>query len=272
MSDGSGMDEDAEYEYEYEDEDNVEEDEQLTDGDFDEYDYDKDTKEYSNDGTTKAKEKAAADYIVPDGSYVLKDYSEICPMMDSLEMNVSSLLHVDKACAEILLQKLRWNCERLTDYFFADSDKVSLDAGVDLYVSEIITDRLQRLLSAANEAMGAFKVRDFLCRICGDEFSHSEGFAMGCNHWFCGTCYREYLKSQVNDGPSCITATCPEYKCCQAITSSVFEAMLDGEFLAKYKMYLTRNFIDSSKNMKYCPSPDCNKVAIGSGVTVRNIF
>jgi len=34
-----------------------------------------------------------------------------------------------------------------------------------------------------------------------------------------------------------------------------------------YDTYFVRNFIETCKNMKYCPAPGCEKVAVGSGVT-----
>ena len=60
-----------------------------------------------------------------------------------------------------------------------------------------------------------------------DEFEVScEGFAMGCNHWFCKPCYVKYLKAKVSDGPSCIMTKCPEYNCRNVLTDSVFKNLL----------------------------------------------
>ena len=33
-------------------------------------------------------------------------------------------------------------------------------------------------------------------------------------------------------------------------------------------MYIIQNFIDTSKNMRFCPAPGCEKVVVGSGITV----
>lgn len=35
----------------------------------------------------------------------------------------------------------------------------------------------------------------------------------------------------------------------------------------QYDTFFVRNFIETCKNMKYCPAPGCEKVAVGSGVT-----
>jgi hypothetical protein len=128
-------------------------------------------------------------------------------------------------------------------------------------------------------------------------------------------CYREYVRTQILDGPSCILMRCPQHKCLQRIsmnvvrllllantpttslssgqpaalisadnngpTSQSLSSLLTGapitgangdasysnvsdhrEVYEKYLMYLTRNYIETSRTMKYCPSPNCNKVAI----------
>mmetsp|Transcript_26231 Transcript_26231/g.25078 ORF Transcript_26231/g.25078 Transcript_26231/m.25078 type:complete len:353 (-) Transcript_26231:167-1225(-) len=38
----------------------------------------------------------------------------------------------------------------------------------------------------------------------------------------------------------------------------------------RYSMFVMRNYVETSKTMRYCPAPGCAKVAIGSGVTTVN--
>ena len=42
---------------------------------------------------------------------------------------------------------------------------------------------------------------------------------------------------------------------------------MTSEIYEKYDMYVTRNFIETSKNMRYCPAAGCDKVAVGSGIS-----
>ena len=67
--------------------------------------------------------------------------------------------------------------------------------------------------------------------------------------------------------PPCVHAHCPEYKCKQAITMSAVESLCSQETYEKYLMYITRNFIETSASMRWCPYPGCERVAIGSGIT-----
>mmetsp|Transcript_31805 Transcript_31805/g.70077 ORF Transcript_31805/g.70077 Transcript_31805/m.70077 type:complete len:376 (+) Transcript_31805:76-1203(+) len=94
-----------------------------------------------------------------------------------------------------------------------------------------------------------------------------DAFALGCGHSFCRACFSTYLTSQVGDGQACVIARCPEFKCAQLVTQAVFWGFLQTEAREQYDRYFVRNFIETCKNMKYCPAPDCGKIAAGSGIT-----
>lgn len=243
-------------------------------------------------------EKKAVDaraLSVPSDNFNILDISEIVPIMNSLVEDVSSLLDLNCDVTQSLLQANKWDREKLIDAFFANPDKVLKKAGVDLY-SDTITDSLSSM-SADDKASGTSSTSNgqiVKCRICYDETSSS--FSMGCGHKFCRPCYSEYLCSQVNDGQTCIIAHCPEFKCSQVVTAAVFQALLGnrcnaaptsptandatgtptsptrtsgkgGRLVDVYNAYFVRNFIETCKNMKYCPAPGCEKVAVGSGIT-----
>ena len=90
---------------------------------------------------------------------------------------------------------------------------------------------------------------------------------IGCDHKFCRLCYGEYLRNQVTEGPACIRAHCPEHKCTQSVPRVFFRTLLAAEVGDRYAMFVTRNFIETSKTMRYCPAAGCDKVAVGSGIT-----
>lgn len=187
--------------------------------------------------------------IVPeDGKYIITEYSSVVPLLEALVREVSSLLDLDEDSSQILLQSFRWNKERLINQFFATPEKILTDAGLDLYSRDIIPSlrdgqRTPFLTTKAGESK-------FQCRICCDDCDIMDAFAMGCGHAFCKSCYREYLRNQVGDGPSCILAHCPQHKCKQAITKTIMALFLDAETALRYSIFVTRNFIETSRSMK----------------------
>ena len=216
---------------------------------------------------------------IPDGKVVITEYQEIVPLMEAITREVSTLLDIDNDSSQILLQAYRWDKERLIDAFFGNPDKVFLETGLDKYSKASVAAMLgighgssgdKSSSASATATSSDSNGATFVCRICCDDSPPSEALSLGCGHQFCKTCYKEYLRNQVNDGPSCIRAHCPEHKCSQAVPRAFFTALLDEPISERYSMFVMRNYIETSKNMRYCPAPGCAKVAIGSGVTKVN--
>jgi ariadne-1 len=78
----------------------------------------------------------------------------------------------------------------------------------------------------------------------------------------CRDCYGGYLSSGIGDGPACLRINCPQHQCRQAVSSSVVQTLCPPSLYDQYVMYLTRNFIETSSTMQWCPSPGCTKVAL----------
>jgi ariadne-1 len=200
--------------------------------------------------------------VVPLDSYVIRPLSDVKPLLEAIVSEVSVLLDISEDEAQTLLQQFKWDKEKLMDKYFNKYEQVRKDSGLDFFNPEII-DKL-----STGQLFGQAGSK-FKCRICHDEEADlSDSFTLGCNHHFCKDCYGNYLRAAVSDGPTCVSTHCPEHKCKQTVTKSVFHSFLtDPDERDKYDGYFLRNFIEKSKNMKYCPAPRCERVAIGSGIT-----
>jgi len=118
-----------------------------------------------------------------------------------------------------------------------------------------------------NDSKANGDANTFECRICCEYCPTDFSFKLGCNHQFCYDCYRQYVNMQVGEGPGCIYMHCPQHKCSQVIPQTVITRLASSALLVKYEMYISRKFIESNKKYRYCPAPDCDKIAVGSGVT-----
>ena len=232
MSDDEETYEYDEYEVDYDYSDNINEDEE-------------DKSHYSG------KSEKYSTLTVSEGCCQIAGYLDVEAAMNGLVQDVSTLLEVSLDLSRLLLQHFSWDKERLVEMYYSDSEKVLTDAGLKNFSSEQTWDD------------GSSKI----CRICCDEYNTLEMYAIGCNHCFCKTCYGGYLSQAIADGPSCIQTQCPEHKCKQLVPQGAFLELTETKVSEKYRIYLTRNYIEMSKNMRWCPSPGCNMVAVASGVT-----
>ena len=72
-------------------------------------------------------------FKLPDGGFKMIEYKDVDEMLDSLIVEVSSLLDLSyDAVMVLLLSKFRWDKEKLIDGYYADPHKVISDAGVDI--------------------------------------------------------------------------------------------------------------------------------------------
>jgi ariadne-1 len=237
--------------------------------------------------------------VVPIDSYVIRPLTDITPLLSALVNEVSNLLDIHEDESQAILQFVKYDKEKLTDSYFNNPEKIRSSVGIDLWSPDLIS-RLLSALPTSSMSVSPSKKRErerknnsiitasslFKCRICcDDEVSVEESFCLGCNHLFCRSCFTEYLKNAISDGASCILTHCPEHKCKQLVTTSLFHLLLEGvgseggessnekeEVVKKYDLYFLRDFIEKSKNMKYCPAPRCEKVAIGSGTVTHCMF
>jgi len=190
---------------------------------------------------------------VPYDSFHIMESSDIEKIMRRLVTEVSTLLDVSYDVSKCLLQNNKWNKEKLIESFFANSEKVMKNAGVDLYDASVTKQFRGGGTTEKDDAKSPINVN---CRICYDQFScASDVFSLGCKHHFCQCCYSEYLDNQIREGQLCIIARCPEFKCLQTVTESVFQKLADPSLKLLYDRYMLRNFIETYKNMKHCPAP-----------------
>jgi ariadne-1 len=135
------------------------------------------------------------------------------------------------------------------------------------------------------------------CRICFVEVDAKEAMASPCGHSFCLMCYQEYLSTKVGEGPSVVFTQCPEHKCNCLVPPEVWLRSLGAEsssstlgaqvdestwgggaavgtngkaLLEKYSRMILEQFVSSSKQMRWCPAPGCERIVM-AGAGVANV-
>jgi len=188
--------------------------------------------------------------------YKILNYSAVESTMKRIIQNVASMLDVEFDKAQLLLTNNRWDDEKLIEKYLNNSEKVCMESGVDLL----------SIPSMRSKLLSRLEVTPFLCKVCYDDEA-TDGFSLGCGHSFCTGCYQGYLHNKVSEGPLCVVARCPEFKCTQAIPRAVFDTFLNPADMNTYQRYAVRQFIEANKSYRYCPAPNCELVAQGCGET-----
>lgn len=196
------------------------------------------------------------DDIVRNEEYKVLEEKELRSLLNELVVDTAELLGIDNDMASLMLRSFGWSSEKFESRYYENRDKLLKDVGLNFLLDE----RKGGPVSANSMAC------EKECRICDEVYPTSEGFALGCGHWFCVTDWRKYLLDRVSRGKQCILSTCPEYKCQALVSDSIFASMLSATSptkLAKYKYFLLRSFVEDNRRIKWCPAPRCERAIYG---------
>jgi ariadne-1 len=236
-----------------------------------------------------AMDVESPDFSMPDeGHYRIVELSDVRGVMDAQVAEMSELLSIDRDSSLVLMQHFRWAKEKMIEQYYSDPEKAMFDA--ELQVPAHVAEAKSSSSGDAGDSKGDKDSKDskdskddkvqedkIECPICLDDPLKSEAFALSCGHYFCRRCYGMFLNSQVGSGPECLNAWCPgvndvkdkggSEKCKLRIPQSAMKEFLTPENAVKYESYVLNAFVDSHPKLRFCPSPGCEKIAIGSAVT-----
>jgi len=114
--------------------------------------------------------------------------------------DVSSVLSLPNTKASLLLRHFLWDKEHLFDKYWSNPTAVSEEAGVQFTGSE------------EERSVASLQKNPVECAICCENKT-TDVVALGCKHFFCVDCWMPYLHLKIEEGPQCITTTCPQHGC-----------------------------------------------------------
>ncbi|CAI5705887.1 unnamed protein product [Peronospora effusa] len=182
--------------------------------------------------------------------YHVIDEEELLQEQEALISEIAQVLEISTSEASVLLRYFSWNKEKLFEGYYADPMRTKQEAGVEF------ADKKAPIVPTGTKVD---------CNICCDEYSASEVFGMGCGHVYCLNCWKPYLSLKIQEGPICVTTTCPAHGCKEVVSELIFKQIVNSEDYRKYARYLLRSFVDINKGVKWCPSPGCSKAITSAG-------
>ncbi|KAI3880485.1 hypothetical protein MKX03_001693 [Papaver bracteatum] len=215
--------------------------EEFDDGDCDDDHIDFDDEE---DGELEIDDEEGREFEIDDDSdeeicYTILKEEDVFKRQEEFITQTSTSLSIPTESATILLLYNNWDVDKAQDAWFADEDKVRKDVGLQEVVPIHNTENINK------------------CTICFDEFGRDGMCATTCGHLFCNMCWAQYVSIKIIDGPGCIRLRCPEPSCGVAVGQDMINELVSDEDKEKYSRYLLTSYIEDQKNIKWCPSPDC---------------
>ena len=209
--------------------------------------------------------------------------------LSPLDLDKLSLIKIgyDKNLVDIIFKNVvPSNIDECLDYLYKNSDnlfthsyistksgkcaiceqEISAHSNEKMSLKEIENKHNQALkLDSLHLNYEKYNDFDFNCGICEDEinFDDYKIIKMPCHHNFCVDCWFEYLKEKINNA-KVYKLSCMEHKCNQILEEDFIRKIIDTDkdLLKKYEKFLSnKKLMDSNKNIKFCPIPDCDGYA-----------
>ena len=130
-------------------------------------------------------------------NYTVLKQSDIRERQENTIAEVATVLSVSKAVATVLLLHYNWSAGKVHEAWFSDEDRVRKNLGL-LPIIEF-----------------PFDSTEVTCGICFDSFpTRDEIVSAACGHHpYCVECFRDYIRTSINDGPGCLMLRCPDMSC-----------------------------------------------------------
>lgn len=214
------------------------------------YNYDPDEYCYSEYSQYDNSDITANLGLTRTSSYIVIQDKDIDTLRNKLIENTQEFIDLPKDEAILALIYFQWDIDRLKEVWYEDSEKYQVESGI------VQSNNSKKALQKSG-----VKANNEECSICySPKEDCSEYFALACNHYFCGDCWKEHLKEHTSDYLTVLSTTCPQQDCNLVVPESTFEKFIskDEKSLKNYMHGMHKNFTDRNTDIKWCPAKNCD--------------
>ncbi|KAJ3424857.1 e3 ubiquitin-protein ligase ari5-related [Anaeramoeba flamelloides] len=155
---------------------------------------------------------------------------------------MAKILKLSSTSTGALLRFFKWNKDKLMDRMMTKPNKTLKEAKITRFVST-----------------KKYKPKDMLCQVCFTALEPKKYYCMRCQHGFCLTCWRSYLKTKIESG-EVGKIQCQGYKCTELVHETIIKKIVTKELFKKYMYFIATSFVDLNPNLTWCTQKGCNKV------------
>ncbi|KAK7260404.1 hypothetical protein RIF29_26422 [Crotalaria pallida] len=180
--------------------------------------------------------------ITSASNFTILSESDVKQLQEASITEISTLLSIPRAVACLLLFHFDWSVTKVHEAWFDDEEKVRKAVGLKQQPQVCFSD---------------FEI--LTCEICFETFTCNMMKSAGCEHPFCLNCWKRYIDRKIYEGADkCLALKCMNPSCNASVDSDMIYQITSEVNKQKYDRFSFRSFVEKSKNMKWCPGPNCN--------------
>lgn len=161
-------------------------------------------------------------------------------LMELQVKELSELLGLSEDNSEKLLRECGWQNARVSNAWFADSEK--LVAMLDMKQTGIEKEEVD-------------------CDICCETVKANDACTLGCGHIGCSQCWGNWISAAYDKGAELIYVKCLGYKCPKLCGEKVIRRFLSGsDRQEKLTDWIRDDYVNSNASLKFCGGKRCSMV------------
>jgi len=207
------------------------------------------------------------DQIVPNvtSTKSLKGLDETELEMHSILDRTCEIINESEGTTASLLLHYNWDEKTLVEDYIENQIAVRLAVGLgpkthppflrfDIFGRRTVNKKGEGLKSVPID-----------CGICGELADEDEMFSLNCFHWYCQTCWENYLRVAITDRE--VKVSCPCSDCKMIVTLDMIKFLCNSELHAEARKLQVKAFVEEKRDRKvmatYCKNPiGCNGVLL----------
>ncbi|EAR85511.2 IBR domain protein (macronuclear) [Tetrahymena thermophila SB210] len=109
------------------------------------------------------------------------------------------------------------------------------------------------------------------CLLCFDDITQNKGYSLYCKHYFCMSCFKEYVKACLQEGSSILQKKCPMVGCQERLgLSDIFLFLTQPRERNLICKFLLNDILQHNKLLVQCPHSECDNILdFGNNVIVQ---
>eukprot|EP01129_Flabellula_baltica_P013969 TRINITY_DN6595_c0_g1_i1.p1 TRINITY_DN6595_c0_g1~~TRINITY_DN6595_c0_g1_i1.p1 ORF type:complete len:672 (-),score=129.74 TRINITY_DN6595_c0_g1_i1:2-1984(-) len=172
--------------------------------------------------------------------------SDVVNMRIDYVMIVSECLGIPNHVSQGLLSFYKWDKQELLDAYFENPDQVLSLAGIDPSALENETSSEEHHVPEQIE-----------CTVCFEETDQFTALDK-CHHYFCNDCWGDNLNIQIREGRT-VDITCMHQGCTELVPDYIVRDLVDADLWKRYSTFLSKNFVEGSNDVRWCPAAGCER-------------
>ncbi len=98
--------------------------------------------------------------------------------------------------------------------------------------------------------------------MCFESFPVPAMAAALCAHYYCKNCWRGYIHTAINGGPTCLDLRCIHPGCGAMVPRPIIDEVCDLAHRRRFETFAMRSYVEDSKRLCWCPAPGVWRVGV----------